>query len=121
MSNKSIPQVLEELAQRHPELLPHVEQERNWLWLTADLTGEANKPLRESIGRAKPDRPNGIGFQFAPRGHTLPSGKVSHWAHHANHPIRYKRQDKSPNGASASDAGTHSANISDEALLAALT
>ena len=81
---KSIPQVLAELASKHPELVPHVEQERDWLWLVWDGRGEQNKPIRESIGR------QGIGFQFAPRGHTLPSGRVANWAHHCQSPLPFR-------------------------------
>jgi hypothetical protein len=75
------------------------------------LRGEHNKSIRESIGK------RGIGFRFAPAGHTLPSGNVANWAHACNAPRRFTRKGK-PSSSSKEDSNT--TEISDEALLAAL-
>lgn len=75
------------------------EQERNWLWLVNDLAPLHKKcscadcatlaAIRKAIGK------EGCGFIYAAAGHVLPSGTVSHWAHHCQHPIRFKRKGKS--------------------------
>ena len=76
-------EVLAWLQQHHPQLQRTAEPDRDWLWITADLRGDDNKPARESI--------KANGFRFARRGHTLPSGRVAFWAHSCTHPIGFKR------------------------------
>jgi len=77
-------EILAWLARTHPALHQTAEAERDWLWLTADLRGEQNKAIRESIKQA--------GFRFARHGHDLPSGKLAHWAHSCTRPIGFKRK-----------------------------
>lgn len=110
---KPMAQVLQELEAVAPWLCDHTEPDRSWLWLCADLRGEAFKELRESIGR------RGVGFQFAPKGHTLPSGKVAHWGHHLQTPTRFKRKGK--NNSTDGKPSTSQEQFSDADLLAALT
>lgn len=108
---KSAEQVLAELAEKHPELLPHVEQDRSWLWLVGDFRGEQHKALRESIGR------RGVGFIFAAAGHALPSGRTSNWGHHLETPTRFKRRGKT----SSTTTNASEPAFSDAELLAAIT
>ena len=110
---KPVPQVLAELDAQFPALAQNAELDRNWVWLAVDLRGDHNKAIREAIGR------QGIGFQFAPRGHALPSGKNGTWAHHAAHPVRFKFKGKAkPAGSEESPEPV--AEFSDDQLLAAL-
>lgn len=73
-------------AERYPDQIPNLEAERDWLWLIGDLRGDKHRELREAIGSK-----DGIGFRFAPEGHELPSGNLSHWAHNCGHPTRVQR------------------------------
>jgi hypothetical protein len=84
---KAIPmtEVLAWLKEHHPALHHTAEQDRDWLWLTADLRGDQNKAVRDSINHEG-------GFRFAKRGHTLPSGRVAFWGHSCSHPIGFKRK-----------------------------
>ena len=112
---KPVPQVLAELDAQFPALAQNAELDRNWVWLAVDLRGDHNKAIREAIGR------QGIGFQFAPRGHALPSGKNGTWAHHAAHPIRFIHKGKSKTHNGAPSAAAVESTFTDEQLLALLT
>jgi hypothetical protein len=81
-----ITEVLAWLQANHPELHAAAEIERDWLWLSCDLRGDHNKAVRDSIGK--------YGFRFCKRGHTLPSGRTSHWAHSCTKPIPFKHHGK---------------------------
>jgi hypothetical protein len=89
-----ITEVLQWLHDNHPELHKVAEIDRNWLWIVADLRGDHNKAIRESIGRKE----GGYGFAFAAKGHTLPSGNVAHWAHSCEHPTRFKNKHAKKSG-----------------------
>lgn len=82
-------EVLAWLLEHHPSLHATVEQDRDWLWLTADLKGGQNQAVRDSINHEG-------GFRFAKRGHALPSGKVAFWGHSCSHPVGFKRTGKLP-------------------------
>lgn len=112
---KPIAQVLAELDAAYPLLALNAEIDRNWVWLSADLRGEHNKATREAIGR------RGIGFQFAPNGHALPSGNIGTWAHHAEHPTRFKRKGKHPSTDGQPSTQNDSVGVTDADLLAVLT
>lgn len=102
---KAIPmsEVLAWLAEHHPHLHQTVEQDRDWLWITADLKGDHNKPVRDSINHEG-------GFRFAKRGHTLPSGRVAFWAHSCSRPIGFKRKGGHAGKTSPSAKGAPAAN-----------
>lgn len=74
--------VLEWLQKNHPSL--HAEIDRRWVWVSNNLSGANNKPVREDLKQ--------IGFRFAKNGHTTPSGTVAHWGHHCDAPIPFKRR-----------------------------
>lgn len=88
MKHEPIPtaDVLAWLQNTHPALHQTAAVERAWVWLTADLRGDHNKPARESIKQ--------FGFRFAKRGHTLPDGQIAFWAHSCSAPIGFKRKGK---------------------------
>jgi hypothetical protein len=73
--------VLAWLQQNHPGL--HAEPDRRWIWISDNLSGGNNKPVREDLKK--------IGFRFAKNGHTTPSGTLAHWGHHCDAPIPFKR------------------------------
>lgn len=78
--------VLEWLTSHFPALAEKVEQERDWVWLAADLRGEENKATRDAIKE--------YGFRFAKKGHPLPSGREGTWAHACTRPLPFKRKGK---------------------------
>lgn len=82
-------EVLAWLAEHHPALHKAAEPDRAWLWITANLKGDHNKAVRDSINHEG-------GFRFAKRGHTLPSGRVAFWGHSCSHPIGFKRKGGKP-------------------------
>ncbi len=110
---RPVAEVLAELQAKHPELAQCAEVDRDWVWLAVDLRGDDNKAVRESIGR------RGMGFIYAPGGHPLPSGRIGTWAHHTNHPIRFKRRGKSTTTTPETQQPSAS-EVSDAELLAVL-
>lgn len=56
------------------------------MWLTANLQGDENKEVRESLKE--------YGFDFARRqgGHPLPGGKVGPWGRSCTKPVPFKHQ-----------------------------
>lgn len=78
------------LAQNHPDLLKTVEPDRDWLWVSADL--RKDKATRESLKQ--------LGFRFARKGHTTPSGKVAFWGHCCKRPTPFKKNSGSGKGPS---------------------
>ena len=90
-------QVLDWLQTNHPNLHTTAEIEKAWVWITENLQGTHNQPVRESI--------KAYGFRFAKRGHTLPSGKLAHWAHSCTAPLPFYRKHKgAPTTSSTSSA-----------------
>lgn len=79
-----MPQVLAWLQENHPDLWASAKTERSWVWLVAPL--QHAPEVRESIKR--------YGFKFCKKGHTLPSGQVSHWAHHCDKPLPFRGRAK---------------------------
>ncbi|EEF63356.1 hypothetical protein [Pedosphaera parvula] len=89
-------QVLEWLQQQHPQLHTGAEIDRAWIWLTTNLQGEHNKPIRESL--------KSYGFIFHRKGgHHLSSGKLGMWGHSCLKPLPFKRKGK-PNKSASSSA-----------------
>ncbi len=86
-------QVLDWLQTNHPNLHTTAEIEKAWVWITENLQGAHNQPVRESI--------KAYGFRFAKRGHTLPSGKLAHWAHSCTAPLPFYRKRTSPSSGAA--------------------
>lgn len=80
-----MPQVLAWLQENHPDLWASAKAERSWVWLVAPLQ-HAPKEVRESIKQ--------YGFKFCKKGHTLPCGLVSHWAHHCDKPLPFRGRAK---------------------------
>lgn len=108
--------VLEFLAEHHPELHAVAELDRSWVWLPVDLRGEEHRATREAIGK------QGIGFRYAKNGHTLPSGKVGTWGHHCDKPIPFRRKGKGGNATGKDGASDNPLiGMSDDQLMAALT
>jgi len=85
-------EVLDWLFKHHPELHKTAELDRHWIWLVADLRGDQNKAVRDSLKE--------FGFRFAKNGHTLPSGHNSNWAHSCDVPTRFKHRGNKGNNAS---------------------
>ena len=80
-------QVLEWLKEHHPSLWTTAELDRAWVWLVANLSGDGNKAVRESIKE--------FGFIFSRHGgHRLPSGKTGFWGHSCLKPLPFKRHGK---------------------------
>ena len=103
--------VLEWLAENYPELHAAAELDRAWVWLAGiNLQGADKKEMREAIGK------RGIGFRYAPQGHTLPSGKVSHWGHACDRPMPFKRKGGG-GGKKGSPAKKSASELSDAELL----
>lgn len=109
------------LAANQPQLV--YESERNWIWITSELGPLHKKCQCEECEKRKAVRSalvefDGVrgGFIFASGGHACPSGAVGHWAHHCEHPIKFKRRDK---GGSEADGNTKPP-VDDDALLAQL-
>jgi len=80
-----MPQVLAWLQENHPDLWASAKTERSWVWLVAPLQ-QAPKEVRESIKQ--------YGFKFCKRGHALPGGQISHWAHHCDRPMPFRGRAK---------------------------
>lgn len=91
-------EVLSWLLENHPQLHEGCELDRSWIWLDFDLRGDTNKAARESI--------KAYGFRFCKNGHTLPNGKIAHWAHSCEHPISFHRKKKVAAGKSPSETAT---------------
>lgn len=106
-ATKSQTEVLEYLAEHHPELHAAAEIDRSWVWLCVDLRGDHNKELRDAIGK------QGLGFRFAPKGHPLESGHIGTWSHSCDKPIPFRRKGRGP----AKEEGS---TMSDEQLEGAL-
>lgn len=81
-----LPDVLAWLKENHPHLHATAEIDRNWCWITENLSGESNKAVRESLKAS--------GFRFAKRGHVLPSGKAGTWANSCTAPLPFYRKSK---------------------------
>lgn len=77
-------EVLDWLTERHPQLAATAERDRQWLWITENLSGPSHEAVRAEI--------KAIGFRFAKRGHPLPSGATGTWAHHGDRPLPYRRR-----------------------------
>lgn len=81
--------VLDWLMKTHPALHATAELDRDWVWLTENLSGDSHKEIRESLKNAAPGR----GFVFAKKGgHKLPSGKLGTWGHSCDKPMPFKRR-----------------------------
>src|SRR5215831_4011173 len=92
---------MEEVCSQLDALFPDLEYEadRAWIWITSEI-GPIHRSkctcsqcaeragIRKAIGR------EGIGFCFAPNGHTCPSGATSYWGHRCDRPTRFKRRSK---------------------------
>lgn len=84
VANLTAVDVLEWLAENHPEQAMVAELDRAWVWLPVDLRGDHNRELREDL--------KGFGFKYAKHGHPLPSGATGTWAHHCDRPMPFKRR-----------------------------
>lgn len=65
-----------------------VEIDRKWVWVTNNLSGPENKPVREKL-KAEARERFGRGFKWAKKGHPLPSGKTGTWGHSCKAPIPF--------------------------------
>ncbi len=117
MPQKIVPMadVVAWLDTEHPELIYEIE--RDWVWIVANLAPLHRKCTCVQCAQRSVIRRQLVefGFIYAPAGHELESGEVSHWAHHCEHPIRFKRRGKA--GGPAEQDGK-SETISDDELLA---
>jgi hypothetical protein len=86
-------QVLAWLLIHYPQLHADAAVDRNWVWLTTNLSGEANRQTREAI--------KAFGFRFAKHFHTLPDGRVGTWGHCCTTPIPFRHH----KGAAGSTGG----------------
>ena len=77
-------EVLDWLHAHHPKLHADAEIDRAWVWLSTNLSGESNKPIRDEL--------KAIGFRFAKKDHPLPSGKTGRWGHSCNKPMPFHRK-----------------------------
>lgn len=106
--------VLAWLHQNHPQLFARAVTDRDWVWVAADLSGNQNKPIRESI--------KNFGFKFAKRGHALSNGQQAFWGHACTRPIPFFRKKDAPAGSHGSRAqnSSHPDRL-DDAIGAALS
>ena len=124
MKPKTMPldDILSVLDEQHPDL--EWEADRCWIWITSEIGPvhrvkgctcsqcQERAAIRKALGR------DGLGFIYAKRGHTCPSGAVSYWGHHSTHPIPFFRRHKSSR--SAANTGTEKESVADAELLAML-
>lgn len=87
--SRSADEVMEEVSERLPHLVQFMFMDRDWIWYCGPaLSGDENKETRKVLGR------EGIGFRFAPAGHTMPDGKtIGTWSHSCVKPA-YPRRNK---------------------------
>lgn len=108
-------EVLEFLQKNFPELHKNAVIEKDWVWIVANLQGEANKPAREAL--------KAFGFAFKFNGdHVLSDGRAARWSHSCMRPIPFHRKGHgtgSPGAASTSTSPTKPA-LSPEEMLAAI-
>lgn len=83
---RSVDEVMQEVSERIPHLLPSMFLDRDWIWLCGvDLRGEQNLATRTALKE--------IGFRFSPGGHKMPDGvTVGHWGHSCSRPAFPKRK-----------------------------
>lgn len=113
MTPASVGEVLDWLTEHHPQLAASAERDRQWLWITANLSGPVHEAVRADI--------KAIGFRFAKRGHPLPSGATGTWAHHGERPLPYRRRTPRTDPAPSEWVRlAHEAGLSVEQLRAAL-
>lgn len=90
---------MEELINQLALMFPQVEYEieKSWVWITSDLAPHANKcSCKQCQERAVIRKGiHALGFMYAKKGHTLPSGARSYWGHHCEKPTRFARHKSS--------------------------
>jgi hypothetical protein len=81
----STAEVMQQVSERAPQLVPHCFLDRDWIWLcNVDLRGDANKPAREALKQ--------IGFRFSPKGHVMQDGvTIGTWSHSCQRPCFPRR------------------------------
>lgn len=85
-SLRSADEVMTEVNERVPHLVPHCFMDRSWIWVCGvDLRGKDNEPVRTALKE--------IGFRFSPAPHVMPDGETTgHWAHSCTRPMHNKRR-----------------------------
>lgn len=96
-TTRPISEVMEEVAQKLPSLVPFMFLDGSWIWYCGPaLSGGENKETRELLGT------RGIGFRFAPNGHLMPDKQtLGTWGHSCEAPtprgFSHKRKDQKEN------------------------
>jgi len=117
----SMDALIEQLDTLDPNL--EWETDRHWIWVTTNLAPiHAGKcACQDCTAQAEKRKALlGLGFIYARKGHTCPSGAVAYWGNHCERPTKFRRRSGEKKEQPAPEQAIDVNSLSDQELLAML-